>query len=308
VSRHKHSTFQLQRDGSLDRMTKPKSRARPADAVTLSPRSETPTSPLSPAVGSQGAMSSSVEGSTATLNVALETTARVSENETKAYETKHRMVGRAVLIWCVVAITFASFARVPTLVTEKLPAVGGVELKGEGFPAGSYAVVLGPFIIVALAQWSYRKFTRCLGLRQALTASCGCLRSRPVEEQLVLPLLGSPAMLRQSRIARCETLLALFVGGMVPLVCQGMLLWDYSYQFHFVNELFNHPSGLWFHWAKGVLRPTTFNGGASSYHPSLLVPWQPWLYLALLVWSLILVCDMYRLLAKAWIRDTSSGD
>jgi hypothetical protein len=220
----------------------------------------------------------------------------ISQEELKAYETGVRSAHRALLVLCVVSAVCLGLARTPSLVAEKLPSPGGFEFKAQGIPAASFAVVLGPLLMAMLTQWCYRAVTRSIGFRTALTAGGAAATGTPEDERLALPLLGSPTALRSSRVARCEIVFLLSLVGIGPLICGIMLLWDYSSQFRFSQQEFNSPGGLWLHWPHGVLRPNTFNGIASSYHPSLLPPWQPWLYLALLIWSAILICDMYRLL------------
>jgi hypothetical protein len=225
----------------------------------------------------------------------------ISEDGLKAYESAVHGFNRAALILCVFSAVCLGLARTPTMETEKLAPPGGVEFRGAGagIPAGSYAVVLGPIAIAAGIQWCYRAAARCAGLRSSLisvtSAPAGTVE--PVkDERLALPLRGSPIIWRYSRIARCETYFLLLIVGAGPLVCGYMLLWDYSHQFHFSQVEFNTPWGLWFGWPREVLRPDMYNNVHSNYHPSILAPWQAWLYLGLLLWSALLIWDMYRLL------------
>lgn len=228
------------------------------------------------------------------------TTEPVLKDALEAYKKTLTAARRALFILCVVSGICLAVARTPSLVAEKVASAGGTELKSPGIPAGSYAVILGLFAIPVLVQWSYREVTRAVYLRSALVPPDSPPMTRFQDEQLALPLFGSPTAWRASVIARCEAVLLLIVVAFGPLVCDYMLLWDYSNQFSFPDDLkaFSGPWGLWFHSpaAGQVVKPTAYNNVSSAFHPALLPPWQAWLYLALLIWAAILVFDMYRCL------------
>ncbi len=213
----------------------------------------------------------------------------------KAVTTAHR----ALFILCMVSGVCLALARTPSLVAEKVGSIAGAEVKAQSFPVSSYAVVLGLLVIPILVQWSYRTVTRAVTLRLAVEPSGSMQTNELVNEQLALPLLGSPGAWRASYIARCEIVLVLVVVAVGPIICDCMLLWDYSNQFSFSEDMkaFKGPWGLWFHSpGGGAVRPIAFNNVTSSFHPALLPPWQAWVYLTLVFWAAILIYDMYRCL------------
>ena len=71
-----------------------------------------------------------------------------------------------------------------------------------------------------------------------------------------------------------------------------MILWDFSHKFSFGDGRFNGPCALWVTAAGGqVVKPATFDSIPSQYHPALFPVWQPWLYLVLALWAIVLLTD-----------------
>jgi hypothetical protein len=192
-------------------------------------------------------------------------------------------------------------------VLTDLPLLGAkFHLADGSFPAASYAAALGPPLVAAMLAWSWWTLNRALGLRASLLP--GLPAGSPERERLSEPLKGSEAMRRRSRGARWVAAAVLFGAGAVPLVCGGMLLWDYSHKYAFDPggplARFNGPFRLWLVPAgEDVVRPRWYDGVESAFHPAHLPLWQPWLYLAALAVTAALLGSAYRQLgAGAYFR------
>jgi hypothetical protein len=215
----------------------------------------------------------------------------------EAYEAAARAAHRAVLIMCGTALALLGLARTPKLVVDKLSSVSGLEVAapGDRLPVPSYAVVLGLVAIPVLVHWCHRRLTRALRLRREVEPLVAGLPDvDAVAERLAPPLLGSPAARRTSWVVRAEARLAAAAVALIPVIAAGMMLWDYSHKFSFGEHLarFNGPFALWVTAAgNDVVRPEAFDSITSQYHPALLPWWQPWVYLGLLVWAVVLLVD-----------------
>jgi hypothetical protein len=209
----------------------------------------------------------------------------------EAYETARKSAHRMVLITCVMSLVLLGVARTPALAATKIE-LFGVSIE-EGLPLVSYTVALGLFVIPVLIDWSYRALARSIGLRSALLSSTGAqLADGPERERLAPPLLGSPSIRQASRWARYEGVAILIAAAAIPLVCDAFLLADFSYKFSFGDRPIRVPRDLWFHFPGGV-KPLAFDNVQSPFHPVLLPPWQPWLYLLLLLASCVLTASLY---------------
>ena len=216
----------------------------------------------------------------------------------EAYETARHATHRAFLIMCGTSVVLLGLARTPKLVINKFGSVFGAEVAtppNDRFPISSYAIVLGLVAIPILVQWCYRKLVHALRLRSAVQQLAdGPPDAAALTERLAPPLLGSLAARSASWVAWAAAVLTVVVAALIPIVTSLMMLWDYSHKFTFSEKLarFNGPFALWVTAAGGdVVRPDKFDGIASDYHPALLPWWQPWVYLVLLLWAIVLIID-----------------
>jgi hypothetical protein len=170
----------------------------------------------------------------------------------------------------------------------------GLEIGLKGSPFGSYAVVLGLLFIPVFVFWSYAALTAALGLRHSLLDHSGPALGHPDRERLRSPLLGSPFIRQDSPVAWWVGMATVYVAALIPLVCDGLLLVDYT--FHFDVAGARHlPLGLWFgFWDTQGLKPTSFRGVSSDLHPLLLPPWESWFFLMLLAVSCVVTLSIYR--------------
>jgi hypothetical protein len=217
------------------------------------------------------------------------------KSHVEAYESARTSAHRIVLVTCFVSLALLGIARTPGIKISKLEQWGIAfarpqsDLKTdpilvELFP-GSYAVVLGILLIPVLIHWSYAALTAALGLRSSLLA--GSALGRPESERLRTPLVGSPLIRGDSRVAWWAAIATILVASFTPIVCDALLLSDYTLKF-----AFDCPRTLWFGFP-GPSRPSKYFDVPSDFHPTFLPPYQSWFCLLLFVDSLVLTWSVY---------------
>jgi hypothetical protein len=231
------------------------------------------------------------------------------KSHVEAYESARTSAHRIVLITCFVSLALLGIARTPGIKISKFEQWGvAIErqrgsaldsVREELFPPGSYAVVLGLFLIPVLVHWSYATLSAALGLRCSLLDPSDRALGRAEGERLRAPLVGSPFIRRDSPVARWAGMATVLVAGLLPLVCDGFLLGDYTLHFEFAQPAeaapINVPVALWFAFpGTQGLKPTSFFGVQSNLHPVLLPPLQSWFCLVLFAASCVLTWSSYR--------------
>ncbi len=213
------------------------------------------------------------------------------------YGEYRRSVHQSALIMFLAGAFAATVSRSPGWVVNVGP-IAGISPSGVGI-VGGMMPMYGPIVLYLLYLYFYTGLMEALCLQREILPRL-IVGSSDAERELLKPPLFSLPCGEVSWVYRIAAYAWLVLACWGPVVCCGLLLWDFCFLLDFDGQTvtrgyqlfyaFHHFGGIW----------PTGHFGAKSHLPPVYPIWQPILYSVLFANLIMLALDAMQGIRGIW--------